>query len=74
MKKIRYISILMFSLLIGASLFFIVNTNFENNSNYKVAYDNYVYFKMKFDITLLDQDILPVKVKNKKIQVNQMIF
>ncbi|AUB31667.1 hypothetical protein [Spiroplasma floricola] len=64
MKKLRYLAILIFSLLIGASLFFIANTSFESNSIHKTTYDNYVYFKVKFDITLLDKEILPVKLKN----------
>ncbi|AGR42169.1 hypothetical protein [Spiroplasma diminutum] len=65
MKNSKYIIILIFSLLIGLTLFSIYNLTVQEDTKIEIIDQNYVHFKVKYQIKLEDQTILPSKVKNK---------
>ncbi|WP_338984312.1 hypothetical protein [Spiroplasma endosymbiont of Diplazon laetatorius] len=66
MKKFKFITILIFSFLVGASILFIANINVREQSVIENVNENYIYFKVKYDITLENPDLLPSKIKNDK--------
>ncbi|AUM62699.1 hypothetical protein [Spiroplasma monobiae] len=64
MKKIKYITILLFSLLIGLTILFIANITNHDEIKVEEVDQNYIYFKVKYDIQLENKTLLPVKIKN----------
>ncbi|ALD66452.1 hypothetical protein [Spiroplasma cantharicola] len=74
MKKIKLTILLLLSLMIGFSILLIVNIKETEINNVIVDNQRYIYLKVKYDITLEEENILPVKVKNEENLSNSREF
>ncbi len=64
MKKIKFILLLLLSLMVGICTLLIANLKQSEKIEIIEKNESYIYLKVKYNISLEDENILPVKIKN----------